>query len=569
VPQRLWLTTALVAASLGFQSCFITLDAFFSDEGLVLVAADDLAKGRLLYRDCYVPLTPLVYLLQGLAFKLAGSHIIVSRLLMTATYAATVAAVFSMAGRVLPTWRAVLAGVIAIPLQLWMWPHAHFFSYNALATLLCVVAICIAWSVEARPRRLRHAALLGAVLALALWTKPNLAVATGAGIALYWVGGWLRTRIGARRLRDRSGRDLLWEGAAVTAGAVIASAPLTAYLVGVGIFDEMVESLFSLGRIYAEVPPDLFPPLFPPFGQLDAVRLFPGRVLPSLLYMAIYKAPAYRYLLDHSGWIDLGVRVLYYAPIMLWIAVAACLLARLTRGRWEPRDEAALLFFCAGLGLYLTVVPHPAFHYVVPTLLPLVPLATYFWWRAEGGSRGAWCVILRVTGGVVLLAYGVASLGALAAYVGIPRAPVHTAAGTLWVPVDQARSWNAVLEYLHARVPEGALVFAAPYFPILYFGTGYEHPTRFVDLRPGSPGPAAEDEIMLRLEEQSVEWAVYFPGFQFPALERWESAYPRLNRYIEARFERQHTVPGVFGPFAHVLQRRSKPREGAGEPEQP
>ena len=100
----------LVASSLGFQVFFITLDAFYSDEGLVLVAADDAAKGKLLDRDRYVSLTPALYLLRGAAFKLAGSNFIVSRLLIAGVYTVTVIAVFWMAASLLPMgWKALAA----------------------------------------------------------------------------------------------------------------------------------------------------------------------------------------------------------------------------------------------------------------------------------------------------------------------------------------------------------------------------------------------------------------------------------------------------------------------------
>ena len=61
VSPNLRIGIALLLASVAFQASFITLDAFVSDEGIVLVAADDVANGRLLYRDTNIPLTPTVY----------------------------------------------------------------------------------------------------------------------------------------------------------------------------------------------------------------------------------------------------------------------------------------------------------------------------------------------------------------------------------------------------------------------------------------------------------------------------------------------------------------------------
>ncbi len=155
VRPRRAIAVLLFLASITFQASFITLDAFPSDEGLVLVAAEDVSKGRLLYRDCYVPVTPGVYLIQGLAFKLFGSSFLVSRVLMSVVYALCVVLTFAIATGCLPLRQATLTGVLAIFLQVWMWPHAQFFSYNALAILFCVLAIRLAWSITARNQALR------------------------------------------------------------------------------------------------------------------------------------------------------------------------------------------------------------------------------------------------------------------------------------------------------------------------------------------------------------------------------------------------------------------------------
>ena len=53
---------------------------------------------------------------------------------------------------------------------------------------------------------------------------------------------------------------------------------------------------------------------------------------------------------------------------------------------------------------------------------------------------------------------------------------------------------------------------------------------------------------------------------EFPAIERWHSAYPRLDRYLEARFERQISIPRVFGTFVEVLRRRHPPEDGVEQP---
>ena len=555
------IAAALVVLSLAFQACFITLDAFYSDEGVVLVASADVAEGRLLYRDCYVPVTPAVYWLQAFAFKLFGSHFLVSRALIAGVYAAGVALVFMIAASCLPLRRAALAGALAIPLQLWMWPHAQFFSYNALATAFCLLAIVLAGSLEAGPRRLRKACLLGAALGAGLWTKPNLALATGAGVLLYWLAAWLRSVVGRPPPRPRSLAELLREGSAVLAGILALSAPPLAYLFATGSFVGMLESLSALARIYGDVPTGLFPAPFPLTGQIEALRLNPGLVLPGVITTALWENPSVQYLLDHTGWIDLWVRLIYYAPVALLLALALAFAVRWLRRSWTRDDEAALLTFCAGSFLYLTILPHPAMHYMVPTLLPLLPLAVYLEWRAQQALRPTLRTGLRIAGIALLALYAGASLTALGLYLSVPRAPVPSSAGTLWLHRSTAQVWNELFDYVRAEIPDGEPVFAYPYFPLLYFLTPHPHATRFVDLRPGSPGPDAEDEIIEAVEREQVKFVFYFVGTQYPGIEPWAEAYPRLQRYFESHFERIHEIRGAFGTYAEVRRRKVPERE--------
>ena len=211
----------LFIASIAFQSTFIALDAFVADEGIVLVASDDVAQGRLLFVDTNIPLTPTVYLVQALAFKVFGSHFLVSRALICTVNALCVVMVFALALCFLPGRGAALAGALAIPFQIWTWPHAQYFSYNQLTILICLVAIRAAWAIEENPTR-KRAFVFGAVLAAGLWTKPNLPVAIGAGTLLYWLAGWGRTALNLPVSRPRGIKELWSEGAATLAGIAVA-----------------------------------------------------------------------------------------------------------------------------------------------------------------------------------------------------------------------------------------------------------------------------------------------------------------------------------------------------------
>lgn len=398
--------------------------------------------------------------------------------------------------------------------------------------------------------------MTGAALGLALWTKPNLAAAVGAGILVYWLSGWLRTAAGLPTQRPRGFAVLLHEGIAILAGMLATSLPFIGYLVATDALGLMFESLAALSRVYGDVPEGLFPALFPLTAQFDAVRINPNLVVPGMISTAVSLNPAYQDLLNFTGLIDFGLRVAYYAPIAMYVSSAALLLNALRRKSWTQEHEAALLTVAAGVCLLATIAPHPAMHYLTPTLLPGVATAVFLFYRASQLERRSISIPVQSLGAVAAAAYLMASLAAVSAYVSKPRDPVHTPRGTIWIEPGTARALSEVLEHAVTKIEADAEIFAVPHFPMFYFLAERPHPTPYTDLRPGSPGVGAEEEIIRRLEEDQVEWVLRLVGSPFKRLQRFEVAYPRLHRYIETQYETTRVINSSYGEYAEYMHRR-------------
>jgi len=572
VPTNIRIGFAIFIASVAFQSSFITLDAFISDEGIVLLAADDIAKGRLLFRDINVPLTPGAYLIQGLVFEVFGSHFLVSRALACLVNALCVVMVFALALTFLPTRRAALAGMLTVPLQVWMWPHAQFYSYNQLTVLLCLVALRCAWSIEAGGGK-RSAFVFGTVLAAALWTKPNLPVAIGAGVLVYWISCWLRSVLGKPCPRPRGFALIFSEGLTTLAGIIVASIPMILYLAAVGIFDDMVDAVIAITQIYSDSPTGLFPGLFPPLEQLDALRLSTGLVMPGMLinpFSQIGRSPMYHHIVLFTGWVDFFLRVVYYLPIALYGMTALILARRLRKGAWTLETEAALLVFFGALLLYLSNISFAAIHYIMPTLLPLGALGVFAYEDIRNTHTKNWRTrLLRWGSRAGTTTYVVLSLVAVAGYIDEPRAPVPTTRGTFQVSEQTASLWNQILEHTDRVIEPGEEIFVVPYFPLYYFMSDRDHPSRYVALGPGLPGMEAEDEIIGQLETDRVAFALNVYGAEYIGLEKFENAYPRLQHYLDTQYELEHRFEGSFSDYADLLRRRPdsvKPGYSAAEP---
>jgi hypothetical protein len=268
----------------------------------------------------------------------------------------------------------------------------------------------------------------------------------------------------------------------------------------------------------------------------------------------------FQYLVLYSGWVDLLVRVLYYTPVAFFSAAALTLGWKIRTRSWSEKDEAALLVLSTGGFLCLTNISFPAFHYITPTLLSIIGLATYA--SHHLGPRGAaresgpmrrfvgWSSVAAVA------IYFAASAVALHLYLGVPRAPVHTARGTVWVESETATLWNDIIDHTRRELSADDRIFVFPYFPLFYFMSDQEHPSRYVALGPGLPGTEAEDEIIHQLEDEEIQFLLNASGVQYPGLERFENAYPRLHHYLTSRYIVEREFEGSFGPYAQFLRRR-------------
>ncbi|MDP3938609.1 MAG: hypothetical protein Q8R92_10800 [Deltaproteobacteria bacterium] len=546
----------LFFASMAFQMSFIWLDAFSADEGIVLVAADDVAKGKHLYKDIHVPLTPLVYLLQGFAFKMLGGSFLLSRLLMSILYASMVSLVFIIATSCMPYAFALVAGLVAAVLQVWGWPHAQFFTYTPLSIFFCVLAIYFTWQAEIHSRASWPLLFLGAAIAGAGWAKPNLGFLAAVGVLFYWILGLIRSAIGAPTYRDQSIAGLLRKGLLATAGTACASLPLILYLSATRTLGSMIESLREVFALYGELPPDLFPALFPLTRQLETMRLDPLLSLPGILNSALMFDSGFAYLVDHTLWVDALVRIIQYSMPLILLGTLLYLAIRLWRKDWTARDEVALLVLSVTAALYLSVIPFPAIHYLLPAQVPAVVLACFLGARVWNISHQQARSLLRASAVSALAIYLLVSSATLAVYVLHPRAIVRTKVGPLFLDPLTAQPLNEMLAYAREKLPPEATIFVFPHDALFYFLTGMNHPARFVDLRPHSPGADAEDEIIAQLEHRKVPVVFYFTGARFPDAPSPEGSYPRLHHYLTTHFKVDREFKTVLGTFAQARWRR-------------
>ena len=132
-------TAALVLQTFIFDRWFGLLD-----EGYILAIADDINRGKVLYRDIYIdaPFPGAFYLLAGW-FRLIGPSIWASRLLVVAAFTILVICVTRIASVLLPRAGALAVVVVLLCYRVWAFPHWQVYNYSPMAAAALTAAVTV------------------------------------------------------------------------------------------------------------------------------------------------------------------------------------------------------------------------------------------------------------------------------------------------------------------------------------------------------------------------------------------------------------------------------------------
>lgn len=543
---------AVLAAAVAVLLQLAIYDRWFGllDEGYMLALAEDIRRGHVLYRDVYVdaPLPAAFYLLAGW-FTLLGSSVWASRLLAVGLFAGLVGVVVRIAAEVLPRLGVLAVFVLLLCYRLWAFPHWQVYSYSSLAATAASAAALLVLTATARPRRLLVAGVLAGV---AILSKQDygLAVAGALGLAVL-----LRPLLFHTRARPEAAARAL--GAFVGGGALVVVPTLAAFGLA-GALPALVRQslLVPLRGAESGTYPGL-PPILPLFGQDPVLREKIGSYLPSILLTLRWEAIAASHAFRETPLWDVGLKLVYYAPLALWTLAAVVWgvgAARAT-GPAKVRRAERRLVLLAWAGGFLLAFNRPRdwvhLMMVYPPFLVLGPVLV-----RDLARR------LPVAAGALVVAPALAAVAAL----GVVTAPL---AGELraafTVPLDDARGGvftdarhgpivHDVLAWIDAHARPDAPVPVYPEQPMLGFLAGRETAGGFHVIWPFQAADR-DERIIADLEARHVDTMVYSLS-QYAHLGTFRDNAPRLYRHLVDHYRIATTFTHErFGPLLVGLER--------------
>jgi len=513
-------------------------------------------RGKLLYRDVYVdaPFPGAFYLLAGW-FRVAGTSILASRVLMVLAYAVFTVVVYGIARRVLSRGWAVGLVVLLLAYRIWAFPHWHVVHYSSLSATFLTLGVALLLVHVARGSR---AALAGAGVLVGAGILCKQDYGVGVGVVLGVV--LLARPLVARRI-GAPAPAALGPPALFAGGVAAVVLPVLGAFVAAGVFGPLVDQ--TLARPLAIVTGSTYtglPPIRPLFHQDAALRADIGSYLPAILITLRWdQIAASRLYRETAAW-DVALKALFYFPYLVWALAAIAWLARVRRGA-DPRAVETRLVLLAWAGGFLLAFNRPRdWVHLMMIYPPALVLGTALVAEGVGAIRPA--AVRRLA--TILAAATAAALLAVSLELALELRRTFTWAlrvprGAVYTDARHGPIIEDVLRWIGANAPPGTPVPVFPLQPMVAFLAGRETAGGFHVIWPGQD-PGRDERIIADLERRDVRAIVYSVS-QYANLGSFRANAPRLSDYLARHYAIDRVFAReAFGPlFCGVARRDGTP----------
>lgn len=546
---------AVALATVGAQLPFF--DRFFSamDEGHILLFADMIRQGAVLYRDATSYPLPGAFHLLALAFAVFEPSILVARWIVVVEFAVFCAGLFAWMRWLMPApWPWIGVGALWL-YRVWSFPHWHMYNYSSTA-LVVLLGSLLLLGLFLRSGRRVHLALSGLAFGLGVYCKQDFGAAVLLAVAATLT---VAARTAPRPRPSLAALFAVFLGPAAAVGAAAGLLFLAQGQLGYVVHITVLNHFVGL----SEYAYESFPGLLPLFRQ-DPVLRSPSGInsfFPPIVSVAHGLEVQRSALFLHTALYDTAMKLFIFAPRLLVLAG----LVLVWRRRADLREDATRFAGLAGVQLAATAA---AFALLSALYRPqdYVHLAVAYAWFAVLGlwllqralaGRPAWIGAALALPAALFAGYSVWLALALRVVfsepIPLPRAGVR-------VKPSEAALLADVVEYVTHHSEPGEVVAVMPYFPIVQFLADRRgpHAASYI-LWPFPEYPDRDRRIIDAMEADGTRLLIW-NYTQFPHFPPVEEYAPELYRYLVDRYRVVRVFNRVtFGYTLAALEREEAP----------
>jgi 4-amino-4-deoxy-L-arabinose transferase-like glycosyltransferase len=462
-----------------------------TDEGILIAGAVRAAHGQLFARDFFEIMGPGTFYWLGVFFKLFGVTFLATRICLFVTSLGTGVLVYFLSRRICTSFRLLPCLLIVSTYFGLLWPtisHHVDSNFFALLSFACVLI----WHER------RSAILLPLAGALAAATTCIL---QPKGILLFFaILAWLAIQLW-RRQSPFSALCMVIAGYAGMVGSVVL------YYWSKGALWDLAFATFIHNLRY--------------YGPMNVVPYASGII-------QTYWSP-----LAHSGanifW-TIPLASILVVPFLFIAALPGILLVLAVIKRCSFLQPTILLYWFCGSALWLSEFHRRDISHLVMGSPLLVILCVHFLGEGNGKLKRR---------GLQLLATCAALLAGFNLLLVLFAHPTPTRVGTVAM-----FGTDPVLTYLNEHVAPGSELFVYPFYPMYYFLTETNNPTRYTGLGYNYNTTEQFMDAIQTLERRRVRFVLWDTGLfdrvlpkAFPSLPRMPKNQYLMEPYLESHYK--------------------------------
>ncbi len=564
----IWLGLAVAAVAVAFQWPIHDRWLSLQDEGYILAIADDLNRGKVLYRDVTsdAPFPGAFYLLSWW-FQLTGPSVESTRILAMGGFALYCTAIFRI-GREMLSRRWCLGVIVALLCyRVWAFPHWHIYSYSLVSAAFMTTAVALV-CVYRRTRGLGFLVAAGLCAGIGIMSKQNygLAVTGSLGLALL-IFPWLDPARRPGLLRT------LIPGATLGLAALAIVVPSILWFAWQGALDNMIDQTWVfpftlMDKLHFTALPDLWPL----WGQDAGLRAEIGSYFPAILatlwwypcpgcfVSEMSRGPLYQ---DTAFW-DVTLKLFYWAPILSYSAATALWGTKIVRRRMrggDADDSERRLLLLAFAGGFLIAFNKPRdWVHLMMVYPPSIALGAVL---LSDTMRTLPRPARQLTATFTAFAMACTLALSIALMIDLRHRidwPLEMPRGGVYSDPQNGPIIQDVVHYMDVMAPAGQPVPVYPVQPMLGFLAGRATAGGYYVVWP-SQNEGRDAKIIADIENKEVSHLIYSVS-QYSHLGPFQENAPELFDYLVENFE----IERVFsrephGPIVVALRRNRFQRE--------
>lgn len=525
----------LIVGYVGFNLCRRGL--VLSDEGYLLLQAEEIAKGQVLYRDLDAFVAPGAWLALGALFSLVDPSVIISRGPALGCFILTAWVLFNITRRLTDDRYGTVVVIVYLILSVWAFPAWSIAFYSPWATCAALLAFMrlTTWKDTNNPRLLFEC---GIWLGLALAFKQNYgayaAIGCGLGyLALDW--GTLPRQMSSRLERALQVFPI------VAAGVGVALLPILAYFVYHGAVGDLLVALlvYPFERFLGNHSIPYIPvETFWDSGVLHGRSrwIYSPMAMSGMAHMFTEAAELRRAE-------QLLTLIYWFPPLLIGSGVLLSFRELFSKGKLDgPLLAITLCSSCYFLGVF----PRADFNHLINVYPPIVVLGAVVTHRVFGALQGIRILLFPAAAVVALVfsAYGQLSLHWYQGLVENLDTEVGTSRGGVFVDALSAGMINYEVDKIRELTKEGEPVLTLPGLSMINFLADRPMPSRYYNLYAVHIAHDRGAEVVSASEAAGVRYAITEANDFFSDEKGLRDYAPELVWYIRRNFKTERLIGG-------------------------